>query len=172
MSRELQRFDLELWRGEAVSAALAAGGSHASSVPSPSSSSEEPSKRTSPASVAGSTGAVDYVHNQYGLFPLPCSRSLKAGPLAKIRSKFRFVGKFIAKAIMDSRMVYNISYHEAFSERNSNEIICFVLDVVGLVVQSRVFPLVARSRELSDRFGYGAAGSYFSPNVQIADACR
>ena len=71
---------------------------------------------------------------------------------------------------MDSRMVYNISYHEAFSERNSNEIICFVLDVVGLVVQSRVFPLVARSRELSDRFGYGAAGSYFSPNVQIADA--
>lgn len=104
VSRELQRFDLELWRGEAVSAALGAG-SHGSSLPSPSSSAEEPSKaRTSPASVAGST-TVDYVHNQYGLFPSPCSRTLKAGPLAKIRSKFRFVGKFIAKAIMDSRMV-------------------------------------------------------------------
>ena len=106
VSRELQRFDLELWRGEAVSAVLAAaGGSHGSLLPSPSSSSEEPSKaRASPASVAGSS-AVDYVHNQYGLFPSPCSRILKAGPLAKIRSKFRFVGKFIAKAIMDSRMV-------------------------------------------------------------------
>lgn len=85
MSRELQRFDLELWRGEAVAAS-------ASSAPA-----DEASKSR--------TATHDYVHSTAGLFPLPCSRSLKAGPLAKIRSKFRFVGKFIAKAIMDSRMV-------------------------------------------------------------------
>ncbi|KAK4005152.1 hypothetical protein OUZ56_006875 [Daphnia magna] len=106
VSRELQRFDLELWRGEAVSATLVAGGGSLGSSPS-SSSSEEPSKtKTGPVSTVGSIGtSVDYVHNQYGLFPSPCSRSLKAGPLAKIRSKFRFIGKFIAKAIMDSRML-------------------------------------------------------------------
>ena len=120
VSRELQRFDLELWRGEAVSAVLAASaGSHTtSSLPSSSAAAlmeEQPSKAPhrsllSPALVSNSQ-AVDYVHNQYGLFPLPCSRSLKAGPLAKIRSKFRFVGKFIAKAIMDSRMVNKSPYY-------------------------------------------------------------
>ena len=91
VSRELQRFDLDLWRGGAVS--TGAGSSDVVVV-------EQSSKGKS-----GGTGPVEYVHNKYGLFPLPCSRSLKAGPLAKIRSKFRFLGKFIAKAIMDSRMV-------------------------------------------------------------------
>lgn len=70
--------------------------SSASSASAPSSSADDAS---------GRLAAHDYVHNLSGLFPLPCSRSLKAGPLAKVRSKFRFVGKFIAKAIMDSRMV-------------------------------------------------------------------
>ena len=94
VSRELQRFDLELWRGEAVQMSVSSGAS-STSVPSSSSAEDATNK----------LAAHDYVHSLAGLFPLPCSRSLKAGPLAKIRSKFRFVGKFIAKAIMDSRMV-------------------------------------------------------------------
>lgn len=102
VSRELQRFDLELWRGEAISAAPA-------SVSGSSTSEEQPSSKTSgKTGASGSAGVFEYVHNDYGLFPLPCSRSLKAGPLAKVRSKFRFMGKFIAKAIMDSRMVNSL----------------------------------------------------------------
>merc|ERR1712071_604423 len=100
VSKELQRFDLELWRGDAVSAKSWTCSATAATLASVS---EEvvTTKRTS----STSHHATDYVHNKSGLFPLPCSRSVKAGPLAKIRSKFRFLGKFIAKAIMDSRML-------------------------------------------------------------------
>ncbi len=85
VSRELQRFDLELWRGDSVASVTSAASSSSSS--------------------SSSSTSVDYVHSPAGLFPLACARNMKAGPLAKQRSKFRFLGKFMAKAIMDSRMV-------------------------------------------------------------------
>ncbi|XP_050295827.1 E3 ubiquitin-protein ligase TRIP12 isoform X2 [Anthonomus grandis grandis] len=47
----------------------------------------------------------EYVHNQSGLFPAPVSRGAKLGPVTKVKSKFRFLGKFMAKAVMDSRML-------------------------------------------------------------------
>ncbi|XP_030755174.1 E3 ubiquitin-protein ligase TRIP12 isoform X2 [Sitophilus oryzae] len=47
----------------------------------------------------------EYVHNQSGLFPAPLARGAKLGPITKIKSKFRFLGKFMAKAVMDSRML-------------------------------------------------------------------
>lgn len=111
VSRELQRFDLELWRGEAVlaSSAISTAGFAASSasvdeLPVPTPQPQQPSSKSRHSAAASNTVA-EYVHNPTGLFPLPCSRSIKAAALAKIRSKFRFLGKFIAKAIMDSRMV-------------------------------------------------------------------
>lgn len=112
VSKELQRFDLELWRGDAVSAKSSTSAALASVSedslplpllpPPPAPREKNRSAALTPASAAHLTS---YVHNKSGLFPLPCSRSVKAGPLAKIRSKFRFLGKFIAKAIMDSRML-------------------------------------------------------------------
>lgn len=47
----------------------------------------------------------EYVYNSAGLFPAPLSRSSKVGQLTKAKAKFRFLGKFMAKAVMDSRMV-------------------------------------------------------------------
>lgn len=47
----------------------------------------------------------DYVLNAAGLFPTPIPRGAKMGQIAKAKSKFRFLGKFMAKAVMDSRMV-------------------------------------------------------------------
>ncbi|XP_076254826.1 E3 ubiquitin-protein ligase ctrip isoform X2 [Rhynchophorus ferrugineus] len=47
----------------------------------------------------------EYIHNQSGLFPCPLGRGAKLGPITKIKSKFRFLGKFMAKAVMDSRML-------------------------------------------------------------------
>ncbi|KAL0280843.1 UNVERIFIED_CONTAM: hypothetical protein PYX00_002014 [Menopon gallinae] len=50
---------------------------------------------------------VTYVNAPQGLFPAPLSRSSKYthNHLTKIKSKFRFLGKFMAKAVMDSRLL-------------------------------------------------------------------
>lgn len=50
-------------------------------------------------------GAAIHVNTPKGLFPLPLGRSTKVSHLSKVKSKFRFLGKFMAKAVMDSRMV-------------------------------------------------------------------
>ncbi|CAH1991222.1 unnamed protein product [Acanthoscelides obtectus] len=47
----------------------------------------------------------EYVHNPMGLFPIPLARSAKVNQITRIKSKFRFLGKFMAKAVMDSRML-------------------------------------------------------------------
>lgn len=46
-----------------------------------------------------------YVHSPTGLFPAPLGRSTKVSQLVKIKGKFRFLGKLMAKAVMDSRLV-------------------------------------------------------------------
>ncbi|XP_031638245.1 E3 ubiquitin-protein ligase TRIP12 isoform X2 [Contarinia nasturtii] len=46
-----------------------------------------------------------YVHAQFGLFPMPISHSAKQIQISRTKSKFKFLGKFMAKAIMDSRML-------------------------------------------------------------------
>lgn len=60
---------------------------------------------------------VTYVNAAHGLFPLPLGKSSKVPQVAKVRWKFKFLGKFMAKAVMDSRMVrINISkYVYAFT---------------------------------------------------------
>lgn len=40
-----------------------------------------------------------------GLFPAPLGRATKVSHTVRIRAKFRFLGKFMAKAVMDSRML-------------------------------------------------------------------
>ncbi|XP_025829823.1 E3 ubiquitin-protein ligase TRIP12 isoform X2 [Agrilus planipennis] len=47
----------------------------------------------------------EYVHAAAGLFPLPLGKGAKMGQISKSKSKFRFLGKFMAKAVMDSRML-------------------------------------------------------------------
>lgn len=46
-----------------------------------------------------------YVHSPEGLYPNPLSRTTKLPHQVKMKSKFKFLGKFMAKAIMDSRLV-------------------------------------------------------------------
>ncbi|XP_013778614.1 E3 ubiquitin-protein ligase TRIP12-like isoform X4 [Limulus polyphemus] len=77
VSKEFQRADSDLWRGEAVTVSDGKG----------------PADRTS------------YIHSPCGLFPSPLSRSAKVSCVTKIRSKFKLLGKFMAKALMDSRML-------------------------------------------------------------------
>lgn len=81
VSHELQRVDLEMWRGDKVA--------HAE---------------------GGNLPPVHYVYSKSGLFPMPLGRSAKVGQVTKIRSKFKLLGKFMAKALMDSRMVTKLMF--------------------------------------------------------------
>lgn len=48
---------------------------------------------------------VKYIYSPQGLFPVPLGRNAKAAVVTKAKSKFKLLGKFMAKALMDSRMV-------------------------------------------------------------------
>uniref|UniRef100_H3ALV8 E3 ubiquitin-protein ligase n=1 Tax=Latimeria chalumnae TaxID=7897 RepID=H3ALV8_LATCH len=80
VSQELQRADLSLWRGEEITL-------------------------TNP---KGNQEGTKYIHSPQGLFAVPFGRTTKPAHIAKVKMKFRFLGKLMAKAIMDFRLV---SYH-------------------------------------------------------------
>lgn len=48
---------------------------------------------------------VSYVNAAHGLFPSPLGRAAKSPQISRLKTKFKFLGKFMAKAVMDSRMV-------------------------------------------------------------------
>lgn len=50
-------------------------------------------------------GVRQFVYAPFGLFPTPLGQSTKQVQITKVKAKFKFLGKFMAKAIMDSRMV-------------------------------------------------------------------
>lgn len=49
--------------------------------------------------------ATQYVYNASGLFPIPFGKSMKSSQINKQKSRFKLLGKFMAKALYDSRMV-------------------------------------------------------------------
>ncbi|KAM8953484.1 E3 ubiquitin-protein ligase TRIP12 isoform 3-T3 [Pelodytes ibericus] len=77
VSQELQRADLGLWRGEEITLA----------------------------NPKGNQEGTKYIHSLQGLFALPFGRTAKPAHIAKVKMKFRFLGKLMAKAIMDFRLV-------------------------------------------------------------------
>lgn len=54
--------------------------------------------------LSGATNA-QYVNAPFGLFPLSLSKTAKTSQISRLKFKFKFLGKFMAKAVMDSRMV-------------------------------------------------------------------
>lgn len=54
------------------------------------------------------SGDTQYVHSPVGLFPVPLGPSTRFSIVEEVCSKFRFLGKLMAKATMDSRMVSRI----------------------------------------------------------------
>lgn len=77
VSKELQKSEFELWRGESL-------------VEKNSSENEH---------------ITEYSFSICGLFPAPLARNAKAAIVNRIKAKFKFLGKFMAKALMDSRML-------------------------------------------------------------------
>lgn len=54
------------------------------------------------------SGTPTYVNAPCGLFPLSLSKTAKTSQISRMKFKFKFLGKFMAKAVMDSRMVSHI----------------------------------------------------------------
>lgn len=104
VSRELQRLDLGLFRGDPC--------------PIPGATRRESDRTLCPPPpnqlfivtvifkfAEGVSDAPEYVHSPVGLFPVSLGPSTRFSVVEEICSKFRFLGKLMAKAIMDSRMV-------------------------------------------------------------------
>lgn len=89
VSRELQQADLHMWRGDPC--------------PLPGSSSQ----------ASNTTSVTQYINSPVGLFPAPLAADTSFTVVEEICKKFRFLGCFIAKAIMDSRML-DLPLSEAF----------------------------------------------------------
>ncbi|XP_062604886.1 E3 ubiquitin-protein ligase TRIP12-like [Saccostrea cucullata] len=77
VSKEAQKSDLDLWRGEAIKEK----------------------------SASGTDEEILYCYSPCGLFPSPLPRNAKAAVINRVKAKFKFLGKFMAKALMDSRML-------------------------------------------------------------------
>lgn len=64
-----------------------------------------------------------YIYSPTGLFPQPLARNTKLGNVSRIRNRYKLLGKFMAKALMDSRMIdINLSlpfYKWLLSQENS-----------------------------------------------------
>jgi E3 ubiquitin-protein ligase TRIP12 len=56
-------------------------------------------------SALSTSANAQYVNAPCGLFPMSLSKTAKTSQLSRLRFKFKFLGKFMAKAVMDSRMV-------------------------------------------------------------------
>ncbi|XP_045486330.1 E3 ubiquitin-protein ligase TRIP12 isoform X3 [Pieris rapae] len=130
VSQELQRADLDLWHGSEnfKQKPTSFGGEIVKSQPTVVSDrssdaatrlassvrdalnldddrSPEPSDLEKETSIPSPAPDATYVSWPCGLFPQAIGRNARASHLSRVKAKFRFLGKFMAKAVMDSRMV-------------------------------------------------------------------
>ncbi|XP_022824637.1 E3 ubiquitin-protein ligase TRIP12 isoform X2 [Spodoptera litura] len=130
VSQELQRADLDLWHGSenfkqkptsfggeivksqppvVTDRSADAAARLASSVRDALNLDEdrepEPSDLEKETSIPSPAPDATYVTWPCGLFPQAVGRNARASHVSRIKAKFRFLGKFMAKAVMDSRMV-------------------------------------------------------------------
>jgi len=111
ISKELQRADLQLWKGATVKIGT-----------------EEMMEEEE--GVAAE--CVEYVHSDSGLYPLPIPKNCKSTHRTKVRNKFTFLGKFMAKAVLDNRMI-DLPFSQPFYQWLLGEEACFeVSDLQGI----------------------------------------
>ncbi|KAK7602929.1 hypothetical protein V9T40_006903 [Parthenolecanium corni] len=82
-----------------------------------------------------------YVFSTTGLFPAPLGRTTKVSQLVKIKGKFRFLGKLMAKAVMDSRLLdlpFSLTFYRWMLGQESTLSVCDLADVVPDVYRTIV----------------------------------
>ncbi|XP_053601004.1 E3 ubiquitin-protein ligase TRIP12 isoform X2 [Plodia interpunctella] len=130
VSQELQRADLDLWHGSenfkqkptsfageivksqppvvtdrSADAAARLASSVRDALSLDEERSPEPSELEKETLIPSPAPDATYVSWACGLFPQAVGRNARASHLSRVKAKFRFLGKFMAKAVMDSRMV-------------------------------------------------------------------
>lgn len=131
VSQELQRADLDLWHGSenfkqkptsfageivksqppvvtdrsSADAAARLASSVREALSLDEERSPEPSEFEKETSIPSPAPDATYVTWPCGLFPQAAGRNARASHISRVKAKFRFLGKFMAKAVMDSRMV-------------------------------------------------------------------
>ncbi|XP_068628834.1 E3 ubiquitin-protein ligase TRIP12 [Battus philenor] len=130
VSQELQRADLDLWHGSenfkqkptsfggeivksqppvvtdrSSDAATRLASSVRDALSLDEDRSPQPSEFEKETSIPSPAPDATYVNWPCGLFPQAIGRNARASHLSRVKAKFRFLGKFMAKAVMDSRMV-------------------------------------------------------------------
>jgi len=146
VSRELQRADLEMWLGDVV---------HCT---------EDGGKVT------------DYIDSPTGLFPKPIGRNAKVPTLSKIKSKFRFLGRFMAKAVMDSRMLdvpLSLTMYRWLLCQEKNLGLADLKQVVPAVAQTlyRMYEVVQKKKEIENELPVGPTRSERLEQLGL-DGCR
>ena len=91
VSKEMQRADLQLWKGATVKI----GRSRVKFVAIPKLTCEGIEEAMD--EDESTSDCVEYVHSDTGLYPLPIARNCKSSHRTKIKNKFQFLGKFMAK---------------------------------------------------------------------------
>nr|XP_026484610.1 E3 ubiquitin-protein ligase TRIP12 isoform X1 [Vanessa tameamea]XP_026484611.1 E3 ubiquitin-protein ligase TRIP12 isoform X1 [Vanessa tameamea] len=130
VSQELQRADLDLWHGSenfkqkptsfggeivksqppvvtdrSSDAATRLASSVRDALNLDEERSPEPSDLEKETLIPSPAPDATYVNWPCGLFPQAIGRNARPSHLSRVKAKFRFLGKFMAKAVMDSRMV-------------------------------------------------------------------
>jgi E3 ubiquitin-protein ligase TRIP12 len=90
VSKELLRADLSLWKGDAVKI---------------SSSDVVMEENESGGNSSANYPCIKYVHLSAGLYPVPLARNTKSSHRNKVKAKFQFICRFIAKSVLDNRMI-------------------------------------------------------------------
>ncbi|CAK1548387.1 unnamed protein product [Leptosia nina] len=186
VSQELQRADLDLWHGSEnfKQKPTSFGGEIVKSQPTVVSDrssdaasrlassvrdalnldedrSPEPSDLEKETSIPSPAPDATYVTWPCGLFPQAIGRNARASHLSRVKAKFRFLGKFMAKAVMDSRMVdipLSVSmYRWAVSEQQWLSL----SDVRH--VAPELWRSLCRLRRVADRAQTIAADNNYSP---------
>uniref|UniRef100_A0A1Q3F208 E3 ubiquitin-protein ligase n=1 Tax=Culex tarsalis TaxID=7177 RepID=A0A1Q3F208_CULTA len=121
-------------------------------TPPPPAQQQQQHSLLSPAAGSTGAGAVSYVNAPHGLFPIPLSKTAKTSQISRLKYKFKFLGKFMAKAVMDSRMLdlpYSIPFYRwLLAEENS--LALSDLDQVAPEVQGTLLRLneIVKQRDL------------------------
>ena len=102
-----------------------------------------------------------FIFNPSGLFPVPLGKSTKSSQVTKVKNRFKLLGKFMAKALYDSRMVSflvlqffvcGLASYPAISR-----LISSILPNPGRYsIEHSVLQVAARSTDLLDRAGFGS----------------
>lgn len=105
VSREMQRSDWSIWSGDLVEVTNENVGEKNKGFGGKGEKAEKSGRSRSKSSSSSAPPTLHYVHHPNGLFPSPLPLHTKSSHLNRVLSRFRLVGKVMAKALMDSRLL-------------------------------------------------------------------